>query len=50
LLLTIKGATSFDDLRTVNGKVCQSFSTACLTLGLIEDDDEWKRAMNEVVG
>jgi len=24
-------------------------STACLALGLIEDDDECKRAMNEVV-
>jgi len=48
LLLTIKGATSFDNLRIVHGKVRQSFSEACL--GLIEDDDEWKRAMNEAVG
>jgi len=48
LLLTLKGVTSFNDLRTVNGKVYQSFSAACLALGLIEDDDEWKRAMNEV--
>jgi len=40
LLLTLKGVTSFNDLRTVNGEVCQSFSAACLALGLIEDDDE----------
>jgi Fe-S cluster biosynthesis and repair protein YggX len=40
LLLTIKGAKSFDELRTVNGEFCQSFSAACLALGLIEDDDE----------
>jgi len=40
LLLTVKGATSFNDLRTVNGKFCQLFSAACLALGLIEDDDE----------
>ncbi|XP_070171475.1 uncharacterized protein [Polyergus mexicanus] len=46
----IKGATSFNDLRTVNGEFCQSFLAACLALGLIEDDDEWKRAMNEAVG
>jgi len=39
LLLTVKGATSFDDLRIVNGEICQSFSAACLALGLIEDDD-----------
>lgn len=50
LLLTVKGVTSFNDLRTVNGEFCQSFSAACLALGLIEDDDEWKKAMNEVVG
>jgi len=50
LLLTVKGAMSFDDLRTVNGEICQSFLAACLALGLIEDDEEWKRAMNEAVG
>jgi len=50
LLLTVKGATSFNDLKTVNGEFCPSFSAACLALGLIEDDDEWKRAMNEAVG
>jgi Fe-S cluster biosynthesis and repair protein YggX len=50
LLLTVKGATSFNDLKTVNGKCYQSFSETCLALGLIADDDEWKRAMNEAVG
>ncbi|KMQ84790.1 hypothetical protein RF55_17116, partial [Lasius niger] len=47
--LTVEGATSFDDLRTVSGEIYQSFSETCLALGLIEDDDEWKRAMNEAV-
>ncbi|KYN12414.1 hypothetical protein ALC57_15419, partial [Trachymyrmex cornetzi] len=37
-------------LLTVKGAISQSFSTACLALGLIEGDDEWKRAMNEAVG
>ncbi|KYN18615.1 hypothetical protein ALC57_09070, partial [Trachymyrmex cornetzi] len=50
LLLTIRGTTSFNDLRTVNGEICQSFSAACLALGFIEDDEEWKRTMNEAVG
>ncbi|XP_011859152.1 PREDICTED: uncharacterized protein LOC105556668 [Vollenhovia emeryi] len=50
LLLTVKGAKSFNDLKTVNGEVYPTFSAACLALGLIEDDDEWKRAMNEAVG
>ncbi|KAL6419264.1 hypothetical protein ACFW04_013994 [Cataglyphis niger] len=50
LLLTVKGAISFNDLRTVNEEFCQSFSAACLALGLTEDDDEWKQTMNEAVG
>ncbi|XP_025265716.1 uncharacterized protein LOC112638349 [Camponotus floridanus] len=48
--ILVKGSTSFNDLRTVDGKLHPSFSAACLALGLIEDDDEWKRAMNEAVG
>jgi len=40
LLLSVKGATSFNDLKIVNGEIYQSFSAACLALGLIEDDDE----------
>jgi len=50
LLLTVKGATSFNDLRTVNGQFYDSFSAICLALGVIEDDDEWKQAKNEAVG
>ncbi|KYQ52386.1 ATP-dependent DNA helicase PIF1, partial [Trachymyrmex zeteki] len=49
LLLTIKGATSFQNLKVVNGETHQTFPAACLALGLIEDDEEWNRAMNEAV-
>lgn len=49
LLLTVTGTISFDDLKTVNGETYQSFSETCLALGLIEDDNEWIRAMNEGV-
>ncbi|XP_029174595.1 uncharacterized protein LOC114943179 [Nylanderia fulva] len=47
LLLNIKGATSYNALKTVNGVLHQTFTSACLALGLIEDDDEWKRAISE---
>ncbi|XP_043468035.1 uncharacterized protein LOC122502175 [Leptopilina heterotoma] len=47
LLNTVKGATSFQDLRTVNGIIHETFVSACLALGLIEDDNEWKNAMHE---
>ena len=47
LLLHVKGATSFNSLKTVDGIVHVSFTSACLALGLIEDDEEWARAMEE---
>ena len=47
LLLKVKGAKSFKDLRTVDGRVCESFIATCLALGLIEDDDEWRKALDE---
>ena len=47
LLLTIKGATSFNDLKTVNSQIVPTFAEACLKLGLIENDEEWRRALTE---
>ena len=46
-MITVKGATSFEDIRTVNGETYNTFHSACLALGLIEDDAEWDRAMSE---
>lgn len=47
LLLHVKGPTSFDYLKTVDNILYPSFTAACLSLGLIEDDEEWKKAMEE---
>ncbi|XP_071679433.1 uncharacterized protein [Lolium perenne] len=38
LLSHVRGATSFDDLKTVNGRLCGSYREACEQLGLIEHD------------
>ncbi|XP_043478769.1 uncharacterized protein LOC122509074 [Leptopilina heterotoma] len=43
----LKGATFFESLRTVNGVVHESFTTACLAFGLVEDDSEWIRTIEE---
>ena len=40
LLHNKAGATSFDDLRTVDGVLCDSFQETCMKLGLLERDDE----------
>ena len=47
LLTRVKGATSFESLKTVDGTICESFQAACLARGLIENDEEWKRALQE---
>ena len=51
LLTAIKGATSYQNLRTVmvNGQLeeCATFREACLKLGLLEDDNEWIQCLEE---
>ncbi|XP_044005460.1 uncharacterized protein LOC122850368 [Aphidius gifuensis] len=47
LLLSFKGATSFENLRTVDGMIFDTYHGACLARGLIEDDSEWARALTE---
>ncbi|CDF39624.1 Helicase-like protein [Chondrus crispus] len=41
------GATSFDNLRNIDGEQCTSFRQACLRLGLLADDAEWKHAIRD---
>ena len=47
LLASIKGATSFEDLKTVNGVIHATFHAACLAHGLLEDDNEWSQCLQE---
>ena len=51
-LLTVKkGVTSFEDLRTVgegpDRYVCATYREACIMLGLLEDDSEWRVCLQE---
>ena len=47
LLCYVKGATSFEDLCTVNGVHYPTFHAACLAYGLVEDDNEWRICLQE---
>ncbi|KAH0603160.1 uncharacterized protein H6S33_008164 [Morchella sextelata] len=49
LLTVVRGAKSFDDLRTVVGALQRTFKAACLALGLLEDDREWVQCFTEAV-
>lgn len=47
LLLNVKGPTSFDDLKTVDGTVYNTFKEACVALGYYADDREWINCLRE---
>ena len=43
----VKGATSFEQLRTVEGVVYDTFQRTCEALNLWEDDKEWEECLRE---
>jgi len=47
LLLHVPGPTSFEDLRTVDGQVSDTFKEACIRRHLLIDDTEWDKALSE---
>ncbi|XP_035223759.1 uncharacterized protein LOC118196414 [Stegodyphus dumicola] len=47
LLHEVRGPTSFTDLRTVQGRVCNTFKEACQLQGLLENDEHWNTALEE---
>ena len=47
LLHHIPGPTSFEDLRTINGNIFPSFHAACIEHGLMDDESEIERALEE---
>ena len=47
LLNTKPGPTSFEDLRTVNGVIHDTYHAAAFAMGLVEDDREWYVALEE---
>ncbi|CAA7035449.1 unnamed protein product [Microthlaspi erraticum] len=47
LLNIIKGPRSFEEIRTVDGLVYETFKDACYALGLCDDDKEYTEAIKE---
>ena len=48
LLLHRKGVTSFEDLRTIDGQLHDTFKDAARAMGLLENDAEHRRCLQEV--
>jgi hypothetical protein len=49
LLSVVKGATSFEDVATVDGVIHGTFRSACLARGMEADDGEIIAAMREII-
>lgn len=47
LLTKVRGPTSFEDLRTVDGQICSTYREACELRGLLESDSHWQSALEE---
>lgn len=47
ILLRKKRATSFRDLRIIDGRVYGTYKEACEVLGLLKDDYQWHSALKE---
>jgi len=47
LLINVKGAESWDDLRTFEGQLYPTYKAACLARGLLKDDGEWNQCLQE---
>ncbi|XP_060855219.1 uncharacterized protein LOC132932888 [Metopolophium dirhodum] len=47
LLLNRRGPKSFQDIRTVDGVIHETFTAAAVALGLLEDDRAWRDCLTE---
>lgn len=47
LLTKVRGPTSFDNIRTVNGVQFKSIIDACKEYGLLDEDNEWHEVLTQ---
>jgi hypothetical protein len=50
LLTVVRGARSFEELRSFDGVEYSTYKEACLACGLLEDDQEWRLCLQEAGG
>ncbi|XP_076916299.1 uncharacterized protein LOC143575953 [Bidens hawaiensis] len=49
LLNKVRGPECFEDIRTVDGVVCETFQDACYKRGLLDNDNEYIEAIEEAI-
>ena len=45
-----RGKISFEDLRTIDGEIYESYQAVCRELDLLSDDQEWSTVLMEAAG
>jgi hypothetical protein len=45
----MRGSTSFQHLRTIDGELCGSYREACHHLQLLENNANWDQTLNDAV-
>ena len=45
--MIVKGAQTYEDIRTYNGVLYQTFKEACQARGLLSNDKEWYNTFEE---
>lgn len=49
LLMIVKGAKNYEEIRTYNDVLYQTFKEACAARGLLDDDKEWYQTYKEAI-
>ncbi|RZC16770.1 hypothetical protein D0Y65_009892 [Glycine soja] len=47
MLVVVKGPTTYEQIRTVNGQLYSTFREACFAMGFLVDDEEYIEALRE---
>ncbi|GJZ88427.1 hypothetical protein Tco_0660209 [Tanacetum coccineum] len=47
LLNVVRRVEGFEELMTVNNRICPTFKQACFAYGLLNDNKEWTKAISE---
>jgi hypothetical protein len=48
-VVNVRGSTSFQHLRTVDGVLCGTYGEACRRLGMLENDTHWDLTHEDAV-
>lgn len=49
LIINVRGPTSFENIRTVDGVLCTTYREVCQRMQLLENDSQWDNALGDAI-